>query len=271
MTKQQERGIRRVDRVYRGSPTHHYLLDGQRADGVTTLLGKGLPKPALLPWGIRSVAEYAADHLDLLVQMQPMGRNAIVDALKQSPYTDRDLAAKRGTEVHALAERLIKGEAVEVPDELAGHVESYLRFLDEWKPEPVLVEAVVGNRRWNYCGTADLLAKYPHSDLPIWGDIKTTRSGIFGETALQLAAYRAAEVYLDGNGDEQPMDGLGPVAPIGYGIWVRADGYDVVELPIDEDAFKVFCHVAYVARQTDRIKKWSGEPLPRPALVDGAA
>lgn len=270
----QTTGIRRVDRMYRGQPTHHYLLDGKRADGVTTLLGKGLPKPALLPWGIKTVAEYAADHLDLLLQMQPMGREAIVQALKQSPYTDRDKAAKRGTEVHKLAEHLIKGEEVEVPEELAGHVESYLRFLDEWRPEPILVEPVLANRRWGYCGSADLLAKFPHMDQPVWCDIKTTRSGIYGETALQLAAYRAAEAYLDSDGNEKSLADLGETAPVGYGLWVRADGYDVIELPVDEQAFKVFTHVMYVARQTEVIKGWSGEPLPTPAplhLVDGAA
>jgi len=28
----------RVDRTYRGKPTHHYELDGQRVDGVTSIL-----------------------------------------------------------------------------------------------------------------------------------------------------------------------------------------------------------------------------------------
>lgn len=266
-------GIRRVDRTYRGKPTHHYTLDGIRADGVTTLLGNGLPKPALLPWGIKSVAEYAADHLDLLMQMQPMGREAIVQALKQAPYTDRDTAAKRGTEVHALAEKLIKGEDVEVPAELAGHVESYLKFLDEWQPKPVLVEAVVASRKWGYCGTADLLADLPDGSRA-WMDIKTTRSGIFGETALQLAAYQHAEFYLDADGKEQEMSTVGPVADVGYGIWVRADGYSVIPLPTTEQVFKTFCHIAYVARQTKVIKEWAGEPVDPPQAMltlDGAA
>jgi hypothetical protein len=36
-------------------------------------------------------------------------------------------------------------------------------------------------------------------------DLKTNRSGIFGETALQLAGYRHADTYLDEDGNEQPM------------------------------------------------------------------
>lgn len=257
-------GIRRVDRTYRGKPTHHYTVDGVRADGVTTLLSDGLPKPALLPWGIRSVAEYAADHLDLLQQMQPMGREAIVQALKQSPYTERDTAAKRGTEVHGLAERLIRGEEVDVPAELAGHVESYVRFLDEWQPKPVLVEAVVASRRWRYCGTLDLVADLADGRRVVM-DVKTSRSGIFGETALQLAAYRHAEVYLDADGVEQPM--LNDLDDVGYGIWVRADGYSVVPLPVDDTVFKTFCHVAYVARQSKVIKAWPGDPVDPPVAA----
>lgn len=270
----QSSGIRRVDRTFRGKPTHHYLIDGQRADGVTTLLDKGLPKPALLPWGIKSVAEYAADHLDLLLQMQPMGREAIVSALKQSPYTERDLAAKRGTEVHALAEKLARGSEIDVPEELSGHVASCIQFLDDWQVEPLVNEAVVASRRWGYCGTLDLIGRLPDGSVAIL-DYKTNRSGIFGETALQLAAYAHAEVYLDHDGNERPVADLGITK--GYGVWLRADGYAVYELPIDEASFKVFTHVMYLARQTDRIKKFVGEPCDPPSamiplqVVDGAA
>lgn len=256
--------IRRINSTYRGKPTHHYKIGQDRADGVTTALGKGLPKPALLPWGIRSVAEYAADHLDLLVQMQPMGRQAIVDALKQSPYTQRDEAANRGTEVHNIAEQLIHGREVDVPEELAGHVESCVRFLDDWQPTPVLVEAVVANRRWGYAGTLDFIADLPSGQRAIF-DYKTSRSGIFGETALQAAAYVGAEVYLDADGNEHPMIGGITAA---YGVWIRADGYDVIPLEFGEHVWKAWLHVLYVARQADAIKKWTRDPVapPEPAL-----
>ena len=237
---------------------HHYKIDGKQADGVTTLIGGGLPKPALLPWGIKSVAEYAADHLDRLVEMQPMGREAIVSALKQSPYTERDTAAKRGTEVHALAEKLIHGEDVDVPDDIAGHVESCVRFLDTWKPTPVLVEATVASRQWNYCGTLDLVADLPDGTRTLM-DYKTSRSGIYGETALQLAAYAHAEVYLDADDNEQPIPALGITA--GHAVWIRADGFDVYPVDITEPVFRTFLHCAYVARQAKKLKDLVGDPV----------
>jgi len=258
--------IQRINSTYRGKPTHHYKIDGQRADGVTTLISDGLPKPALVGWGIKSVAEYAADHLDRLVEMQPMGREALVAALKQSPYTERDTAARRGTEVHTLAERLVHGLEVEVPEELAGHVESCVRFLDDWKIQPVLVEVIVGSRQWNYCGTLDVVAALPDGRRSLM-DYKTSRSGIYGETALQLAAYAHAEVYLDGQ-EERPVSDIGITCA--HAVHIRADGYDVHQVDISEQTFKTFLHVAYVARKARGLRDLVSPPLPHPPL-EGAA
>src|SRR5690348_144937 len=96
---------------------HWYKLDGDKVDGVTTVIGNGVPKPALMPWAAREVATFAADNLELLGQLE---RDARIDLLKGAHYRDRDKAARRGTEVHRLAERLIKDEEIDVPEELVG-------------------------------------------------------------------------------------------------------------------------------------------------------
>lgn len=246
---------------------HWYKLDGRKADGVTTLIGDGLRKKALEAWGIRTVAEYVADHLDEVYAMRRMGREAIVSALKQSPYSDRDRAANRGTEVHALAEKLIHGEELDPPDELRGHVESYVKFLDEWRPVPVLTEALVGSRRWNYCGTLDIVADLPDGRRVI-ADIKTSRSGIFAETVLQLAAYRFAEFYVDSDGNEQSMSDLGITGALA--VWVRADGYDVYDLPADAAQHNKFLHIAVGARWQKESRDLVGAAVP-PPVEEGAA
>jgi hypothetical protein len=263
-----------IQRIDRGS-NHWYKIDGNKADGVTTLIGDGTRKKALEAWGIRSVAQYAATHLDQLNEMRAMGEEAIVAALKQSPYTDRDQAANRGTEVHALAEELIHGRPVDVPPELAGHVNSYVRFLDDWQPEPILVERTVAHRKWNYAGTLDSVYRLADGRVVI-ADIKTSRSGIFAETALQLAAYRFAEVYLDDDGTERPMADL-DIDDIGHGLWIRGDRYDVLPIPCDESVWRAFLHIAYGARWMRDNKGIVGDPLPAPGsraaleLVDGGA
>lgn len=237
---------------------HWYKLDGDKADGVTTLLKDGIPKPALINWSANSTAEYAVNHWAELSQLGPADQ---LKRLKQARFADRDQAARRGTEVHNLAEALMHGDEVEVPDELAGHVEAYCRFLDEWNPQPVVTECSVANRKWNYAGTLDMVIDLADGRRVI-ADIKTSRSGIYGETALQLAAYRFAEFYLDADRAEQRMAELGIVG--GLGIWVRGDGYDVYELACGERTFRDFLHVAYVARSTRSLDALKSEALTPP-------
>jgi hypothetical protein len=229
---------------------HSYKLDGDKVDGVTTILGNGIPKPALMPWAIREVSTFAAHNLDVLAAInEPEAR---IDLLRGSPYRDRDKAARRGTEVHRLGEGLANDQEVEVPEELVGHVDSYLKFLADWQVRPVLVEAVVGHRAHRWMGTLDLVADL--ADGRRWLlDLKTTRSGIYGETALQLAAYRHAEFYLDDQNREQPML---PVDAVGA-IWCRADGYDLVPVDAGDDVYRMFRYAQQVAAFTTRLaKEW---------------
>jgi hypothetical protein len=186
---------------------HHYVdANGHRVPGVTTILGDGIPKPALINWAASATADYAVDHWDELAELDPSAR---LKTLQGARYEKSDKAKKRGTEVHTYAERLVKGEKVQgIPDELRGHVEAYVRFLDAFDVEPVLVEATVFSVQYGYAGTLDLVA-----DLTVDSrerkrmllDVKTNEKGIFAEAALQLAAYRFADFYLDEEGNQQPM------------------------------------------------------------------
>jgi hypothetical protein len=218
---------------------HSYRLDGEKVDGVTTVIGDGVPKPTLPKWAAGAVAAFAVDHLEMIQALQ---RDEAIDLLKGSPYRDRDRAAKRGTEVHNLAEKLIHGEEVDVPEELTGHVDSYIKFLDEWQVEPIVVEGVVFSRKHRYMGTLDLIGKL--RGRTVLADIKTTRSGIFGEVALQLAAYRYAEGYLGSHKNEElPM----PDVESCCAIWVHADGYDVVPVTAGPAQFRAFLYAQQVA------------------------
>jgi len=235
-----------IKKIQRGR-NHSYEIDGRRADGVTTLIGDGMPKPALVGWAANTTAAYAVDHWDELTGETPSKR---LDVLKKARYADLDTAGRRGTEVHQLAEKLSHGLEVDVPDELAGHVESAVKFLDEWNPEVLLTETTVASRAWGYAGTFDLLAKLPDGRVCLM-DYKTSRSGIWGETALQLGAYANADVYLDAQGGEHPMADLGITE--GMAVWIRADGYDVYTVDL-EMGFRIFQHVAWVARKAKNMK-----------------
>lgn len=228
--------------------SHRYRLDGQWVEGVTTLIKGGLPSPALMYWSARSVAEYVAANPERVNDLRMMGAGPMVAALKEVPWQERDTAANRGTEVHDFAERIVNGETVDVPVELTGHVEACLAFLEEWDIEPVLVEAAVGSREHQYAGKLDLVALHNRGPLSIF-DYKTSRSGIWPETAFQASAYAFAEFHGE-EGTEYPM----PTIEAAYGVHLRSDGYDCYPLEFGRHVFDEFLLLTRVARIAKKAK-----------------
>jgi hypothetical protein len=258
-----------IHRVDRGK--NHWYVDndtGDRVPGVTGFTDKGVPKPALTNWAGEVTAEYAVDNWDHLATLAPSVR---LKTLKGARYAVKDAAANKGTKVHKLAERLVAGEQVAIPEGLEGHVQSYVRFLDEFDVQPVLVERTVYSSQFRYCGTFDLIADLLDPDDPEpdpalrqrrrWLlDIKTNRSGIFGETALQLAAYRYAAVWVDDDGAEFEM----PEVELTGGVHVRADGYSLVPVETGPFQHRQFLYAMQMAQFTETSRELVGEPVISP-------
>lgn len=289
-------------RLIRRGRGHSYELDGEKCPGVTTIIKNSVPMPALVGWAARTVSEYVMDRLT--VKGDTIDASELIDALKafnetrnfpeklgsgfsrvgltkvlaQVQYADRDAAADRGTDVHAIAQRLSAGEEVEVPEELERHVDNYLRFLEEWQPTDAILEGVVVNRRWRYMGRFDLIATLPYVTLTSgqqWGgrtllDLKTSRSGPYGDSALQLAAYRYAETMLDGD-TEVPMP---EVESTGI-LHVRADGYDLFPFVADERVHRIFLYGVQIAAALDRdaglVGTAKGDAMKPPTLLEVSA
>jgi hypothetical protein len=235
--------------------SHRYKLDGDWVPGVTTILGV-LDKPAIPKWAAKSVAEYVARNRQGIEHLYAMGEGPMIDALKGVPWQERDTAGVRGTDVHDFAERILKGEEVEVPDHYVGHVESCVAFMDDWDIKPVLVEQAVASRRSKYAGKLDLVADSAHAPRAIF-DWKTASSGIYKETAFQLVAYAFAEFYGEG-GDEKPMASLG--IEESYGVHIRADGYDVYPLAFGTEVHEEFLTI----RRAFEINKRANGDWKRP-------
>ena len=229
---------------------HSYRRNGRKIPGVTTILGETMPKAALIRWAGNTTADYAADHWDELAALPITERIA---QLRGAADAERDAAARRGTEVHRLAERLALGETVEVPEPLAGHVEAYRKFLGDFDPEVIAVELVVASSRPRYCGTADLVADMLGE---VWLlELKTSRSGIYRESALQSCAYRRAEVYtLAGDdGAERPLAGLG-IQRAGA-VHIRSDGYDLRPLDTGDEVWRYFRRLAATYHEDRRTEE----------------
>lgn len=229
--------------------SHRYKLDGEWVQGVTTILGGAMPKPALPKWSAKAVAEYVAQNREAVEHLYHMGETPMVNALKEVPWQQRDEAGRRGTEVHDLAERYLKGEAIEVPDAITGHVESCVKFIEDWKLQPVLIEQTIGSREHQYAGKLDIIADSAHAPRAIF-DWKTAKSGIYGETAMQLVAYAMAEFYGE-DGDEKPMADLG--IKESWGVHIRADGYDAYPLAYGPDIYAEFVTLLTASRINKRV------------------
>jgi hypothetical protein len=230
--------------------------NGARVPGVTTILGDGIPKPALINWAANATAEAAINDWERLSVLKPAAR---LKELQGARYAEKDAAGKRGTEVHAAAEKLLAGKAVQVPDEIAGHVEAYARFLDEFEVEPVHVEFSCFSYKWGYAGTADLCATLTLPERGralVLADLKTTRSGIFGETALQLAGYRYADKWAVDGVEFDP-----PQVDYCVGIHVRGDGYQLLPVEVSEMEFKDFLYAQRIAQFAARSRDLVGGPI----------
>jgi hypothetical protein len=254
--------------------THWYIdLDagGERVPGVTTITGDGLPKPALINWAGDATAEYAIDNWDELSKLSPSER---LKKLKGGRYEKRDAAANKGTQIHKLAERLIAGERVTIPDGLTGYVEACVAFLNDFDVRAVHVEAVAYSETHRHVGTLDLIGDVLLPDMPEYDHIKrddegysrglldwkTGRSGIFGDVALQLAPYRHSEFLMLPDGEVIDM----PEVDFTAGIHLRADGYTLVPVVTDDDVYRDFLYVAQVARIQADLRDLVGEAIVAP-------
>lgn len=267
---------------------HRYRMDGKHVTGVTTILGGGIPKPALIRWAPRMVAEWVANpenrsELDSLL----IGSTA--DAIKflaGIPNQLRDDAAERGTEVHDLAEQLNLTGEVNAPDDLLGSINGYLDFMDTWQITPVLAENIAGNREHWYSGKFDLIATSPYlaGGRPVMIDLKTSK-GVYWETALQCAAYARAEFYMDADGKETPFPELAAtyvahVTPMDReGLNARYEGkplgtslYQLSGSPAEIDEhFQQFLHAKAVFEDAKARDKVDLVPLQAPQFGQVAA
>lgn len=172
---------------------HGYTLDGHEIPGVTTIIGL-LDKPALVGWAAEQSAGYAVENWGRLSELPLMER---AKQIRNARFAKNRQATTKGTRIHAMAERLQAGEpleSIDVPLTVESQVQAVARFLDDWQMQPVCAEAPLCNTGYRYGGTLDSIVTSPRLGT-ILMDWKTGK-GVYDETALQLAAYRAADLTL---------------------------------------------------------------------------
>lgn len=272
-------GLHRIEREGQNGTYHVYKLDGKRVPGVTTIIKDTVPAPVLIDWAARVTARYAAENLDELWGIRHLGTEAVYNLLQHKPRSERDSAGARGSQLHLWAEDMIHGRAVEgVSNELLPWVLSVKDFIEDCRPEPVLLESAVAHRRLGYAGTLDLVADFPELRFPNGARLPAARriidykssKRIYSEIALQLGGYRGADFYSDGKGgEEHPLSELG-IDETGLAVHIRPAGYEIVPVYCGPEAFNAFARLTWVRdllRRDGTLDSWLGDPLP--AITEG--
>lgn len=235
---------------------------GEAFPSVTTIIKAGTPtSPYVLRWEKRANVRYAVEQWRSWMELAETDPRSVVDHIVEESERQRDEAADRGSEVHRWADAIAAGSASgPVPEELGGYVEAYQTFLDEWAPEFYFTEATVYSRRHGYAGTLDWMAWL--GDELVLGDIKTKGRGkrLYGEVALQLAAYRYADFIGAPDGSELPM----PTVQRCVVLVLRPEGYELVPVRAAEEEFDVFLAALTVRQFCLSADARLGAPLERP-------
>lgn len=238
---------------------HRYYIDGVRVPGCTTAIGNGAPKN-LSKWGAETTAAKAVNEWDRLAGLPVAQR---LKELEKAPFDVIDRAGIKGTRVHKLAEKILAGETVTVPEEVAGYVQACRDFLRDYGVKPVLVEEPVFSRAHQYGATLDLLAELKDGRIALI-DWKTNKSGAWGDTAWQLAASRYAEFRVGPEGKELPV----PQVDLCGVVWLTAeDGYVFYPYEVTPDVFEEYLAIMRVADAVENSKSYRGDPLTPPVTI----
>lgn len=276
-TPAQARGSARGGRTYIWPPPGT-LKPGDEPEfevsSVTTLIGKGLPKPALMYWAAKSVAEEAVNNLDFLGSMvSAKGKDETIGWLKGSHRRYTNKKADMGTVAHMAIEAYLDGRDMSddqlneeltergVPLEMwkatKGFIAGAMEFFDQCEPEVLYQEATVYSRKYGYAGTADIIGRMRFGgteSLPCIIDFKTGK-GVYPEMGLQLSAYAKADFIGLTDGTELPLSEIGDIR---HGVIVRltaTGGFEAVSFNLSDELHSVFLSVQGVAQGLETMER----------------
>lgn len=229
-----------------------YSWRGEKYWSVTTIIGGGIPKPALIHWSANEVASFACDHVDQVkALMEKDERDAAYDLLKRSPWRKKEKAADLGSSVHAAVEAYVLGKpfpkwTIAVKPRMA----AFEKFLADYEPDYEGAEMSVYNRTQRYAGTLDAICAIRGRKLIT--DVKSGK-GVYPETALQLAAYRYAEFVGMADGSEKQMPDVDACAVLH--LPEAGGSYELMDVRADRDVFRAFLFVREVFRWQEETSK----------------
>jgi hypothetical protein len=252
---------------------HDYYFDGiGPLPGVTGAIGVIDKSGPLVGWAKRITAEFVMDNLEWVnTSSQLIGRDATVDAIKSRAQSVKDDAGKLGSAVHVLAEQIARGEDTgTIPTAQIPYAIAYRRFLEECQPTFISMEKAVISLTHGYGGTFDALMEIDGVRTLV--DYKTSKgstykgiyTGVYPETALQLAAYANADfTALEGDSRRYKP----PTADQYAVLHIRPDapyekGYRLIRYDIGEREFAAFLNALHLTKwRRERESQVVGAPI----------
>ncbi len=217
-----------------GSRWYEHPETGDKVPGVTSVLSM-LAKPFLQQWAAKEVAQTAVREIEAVTLLAASDPDGAVDYLKAAPRRNTRAAADAGTAAHAAFEAMGWGGPMPKPSSPAYlFARQFQDYLDTVQPKLIAAEETVWSDKHQYAGSFDGLIEVDGQRA--WLDYKTTRSGVYAETALQLAAYSHAEYLLDSEGETT----TNYKGSRGLVLHVRPEKWGLYEVPVDDDVFEYF-------------------------------
>lgn len=262
--------------------------DDVRMWSVTTIIG-ALDKPALVPWAANMTAEEAvrvAKRLPTMVEEDGPEETArwLAAARFRRPKGQKRSAAELGTAVHDAIERFaLTGERPAVDEDVVPFIDQFTRWAQVAQPAYEAAEMTVYDTRFGYAGTLDAIACVSGRRLIV--DYKTTvkpdapgkTQGPYPEVALQLAAYRYAEMaatwrprrfeqfrrrYYALSLDEQRESEPVPAVDGGIAVHITPTHCHAHPVRCDEAVYTAFLYILEAARWAfETSKDVIGDPL----------
>ena len=219
----------------------------------------GVKKASGSDWSfvaMKRIAQMLEDRPDALAGLDFDGR---YELFKSANKLGLSAAAKRGTNVHLMAEARLYGltDTVRHLDPGSEYRAAVDAFFDDHQPELVAAEFVAIHRQLNgagYGGTSDALVRIDgRVYLLDWKSRGEDSShGAYPEEAAQVAAYARAE-YIIVEGPNGPERQRLPHIDGGLIVSIKPDGYRVYPVDLDQafDHWQAL-HSWHVARRSER-------------------
>lgn len=258
----------------RGRDGWYTLPDGTRCLSVTNVIKHGVPKD-LMGWAAWMVASEAVESVPRLARLRgEAARKQMVQWLKGAPDRKRDTAAELGTSVHDAVEAIILGQPAPEPTaEQAPFMAAFAQFVADHRPVFEATEITLAHPGHGWAGRGDVWLTLPEIGPALLAGDWKTGSGAYPEAALQLSAYRRAEVgWLRDGTEVEPPKTEGAVV-----VHIRPDkypdvGYAVYPVQTGDDVYAVFRAAQQIAAWTMRDGAGAlGKAVAAPLTVDEVA